>query len=384
MKNVPSSAAPTAPGRNAYIDTIRGWSIFGVVCIHFAGSFVTADTFAWSPSFYLGLALNQGFIFAVPLFILLSGVLAGSSRKTPSLGDYYRSRFWRIGFPYLLASIASFYLLNHTAEWQALPGFDEKFTWLFQRLFFYGVEPTLYFIPLIIQLYVLQPVLKALPGWLSRLIPAVSPARFALGLSAVLLAVHVTLGLLCFRGTLNYYVWGRPNVLFWMFYFFAGLHYHSLVGFLSPRRLRLLAALAAGVAIAAMAWNGLHITSRAFMGEHFERNNLDFAYVRPAMQIYDLAVVFALASGITLGWNPRAGIFSYLGRYTLEIYLWHILLLYFGAWRYAEALASCRQMPELIVLICAATALLIAATTDGLSRLKTFVRHHRLVLVEVP
>ena len=384
MKNALSTAAPTDPVRNAYIDTIRGWSIFGVVCIHFAGSFVTADTFAWSPSFYLGLTLNQVFIFAVPLFIFLSGVLAGSSRKTPSLGDYFRSRFWRIGLPYLLASIASFYLLNHIAEWQALPGFGAKFTWLFQRLFFYGVEPTLYFIPLIIQLYLLQPALKALPGWLNRLVPAVSVARFALGLTGLLLALHLTLGLLCFRGTLNYYVWGRPNVLFWMLYFFAGLHYRSLVGALTPRQLRLLGCVALVVAVAAMAWNGLHITNRAFMGDHFERNNLDFAYVRPAMLLYDLAMVFGLSVGITLGWNPRAGISSYLGRYTLEIYLWHILVLYFGAWRYAEALASCRQMPELIVLICAATALAIAATTDGLSRLKTFVRHHRLVLVKVP
>ena len=76
-----SSPAPTTPaaGRNAYIDTLRGWSIFGVVCIHFAGSFVTKDSFAWSPSFYVGLVLNQVFIFAVPLFVFLSGLLAGAS-----------------------------------------------------------------------------------------------------------------------------------------------------------------------------------------------------------------------------------------------------------------------------------------------------------------
>jgi surface polysaccharide O-acyltransferase-like enzyme len=87
---MPTSISLPAAGRNAYIDTLRGGSILGVVCIHFAGSFVTTDIFAWSPSFYLGLFLNQIFIFAVPLFIFLSGLLAGSSTKKQPLSDYYR------------------------------------------------------------------------------------------------------------------------------------------------------------------------------------------------------------------------------------------------------------------------------------------------------
>jgi surface polysaccharide O-acyltransferase-like enzyme len=380
----PTPVSPPPAARNAYIDTLRGGSIVGVVCIHFAGSFVTTDTFAWSRSFYLGLTLNQVFIFAVPLFIFLSGLLAGASKKNVSLGDYYHSRFWRIGFPYLVASVASFFLLNHYTEWQAQPDIFARLGWLGERVFFYGVEPTLYFIPLIIQLYVLQPALKALPDWLHRLVPALSPERFAVILAGLLLVLHVTLGLLCFRSTLSYYVWGRPNCLFWMFYFFAGLHFRSLTGRWSARTVKTVGGIALAVAAGAMAWNFHHITDRAVVGEHFERNILDFAYVRPEMLVFDLAMVLGLAAGITLGWSPRAGILSYLGRYTLEIYLWHILVLYYGAWRYADALASCRQLPELIVIICAATAVLIAGTTDGLSRLADFVRHHRVALVKVP
>jgi len=372
---------PAVPARNAYIDTLRGWSIFGVVCVHFAGSFVTTDRFAWSPSFYLGLALNQVFGFAVPLFVFLSGVLAGSSKKTPALGDYYRSRLWRIGFPYLLVSLASFFLLNHYAEWQALPGLQAKFTWLWSRLLFRGVEPTLYFIPLILQLYFLQPALKALPHWLHRLVPALSPARAALLGATLLLGLHLTLGLLCYRGTLDYYVWARPNSLFWMFYFFAGLHAPVLAGTLAPRTLRAVGRLALLGAAGAMAWNARHLLDPAVVGANFELNRLDFAYARPEMLGYDLGMILGLAAGLTLGWAPRAGLMAYLGRYTLEIYLWHILLLYHGAWRYPEVLASCRQLPELIVIICAATALAIAGATDGLQRLSAFVRRHRVVLV---
>lgn len=207
-----SPPAPTSAARNAYIDTLRGWSIFGVVCVHFAGSFVTTDVFAWSPSFHLGLNLNQFFGFAVPLFVFLSGLLAGSSTKVVTLGEYYWSRFWRVGFPYLIASLASFFLLNHYVEWQALPSLGARFTWLASRLFLYGVEPTLYFIPLILQLYVLQPALKALPGWLHRLVPGLTVARAVVGLTGLLLAAHVIIGIKCNRGTLDYYTWGRPNV----------------------------------------------------------------------------------------------------------------------------------------------------------------------------
>lgn len=373
---------PSAPDRNAYIDTLRGWSIAGVVCVHFAGSFVTTDIHAWSPSFWLGLTLNQVFGFAVPLFLFLSGLLAGSSSKVIPLGDYYRGRLWRIGLPYALASVASFFLLNHYAKWQVLPDAGAKFTWLWQHVLFFGVEPTLYFIPLILQLYFLQPALKALPRWLNRVVPALSPAHGALLLTGLLLALHVTLGVLCYRGTLNYYVWGRPNAFFWVFYFFAGLHFRSLAGLVSRRTLAVGGGLALLVAAITMAWNGLQLSDRALMGQNFELNRLDFAYVRPEMLVYDLAMVVGLAAGIVLGWAPRAGLVAYLGRYTLEIYLWHILVLYYGAWRYADALASCRQIPELIILICLATALLIAGATDGLQRLLAFVRSHRLVLVK--
>ena len=386
MNSAPAPASnprPPGPERNAYIDTLRGWSIFGVVCVHFAGSFVTTDSFAWSPSFYLGLTLNQVFGFAVPLFIFLSGLLAGSSSKVVPLGEYYAGRFWRIGFPYLVASFASFFLLNNYAEWQKLPDLGARFIWLVQRLGYYGVEPTLYFIPLILQLYLLQPALKALPGWLHRLFPDLSQEHWVLALTALLLAGHVTLGLLCNGGSLDYYVWGRPSVLFWMFYFFAGLHFRSLTGLLSRRALQTTGGCLLLLAAGAMAWNFQHLLDRSVTGEHFELNRLDFAYVRPEMLVYDLAMVIALAAGIPLAWSLRAGLVSYLGRYTLEIYLWHILVLYFGVWQFGGALAACRQLPELIVIVCAAVAIVIALTADGLSRLVKYIRHHRVEIVEV-
>jgi hypothetical protein len=168
-----------------------------------------------------------------------------------------------------------------------------------------------------------------------------------------------------------------------MVYFFAGLHFRSLTGFVSRRAVRAGGVFFLLLAAGTMAWNFRHLLDRSVVGAHFELNRLDFAYVRPEMLVYDLAMTLGLAAGLALEWNPRAGLVSYLGRYTLEIYLWHILVLYFGVWRYAEALAACRQMPELIVIICAAAALAIALATDGLSRLLNFFRHHRIEVVKV-
>jgi peptidoglycan/LPS O-acetylase OafA/YrhL len=101
------------------------------------------------------------------------------------------------------------------------------------------------------------------------------------------------------------------------------------------------------------------------------------------MMVFDLAMVLALAAGIVLDWPWRAGIVSFLGRFTLEIYLWHILVLYYGAWRYADTLAACRAQPELIVIICAATCLVIAGVFHGIPWLAKRVRQYRLALIKV-
>ncbi len=382
-------AGPAAKARSAYIDTLRGVAIFGVACIHFGGSFVNVDH-AWSPSFYLGLGFGQIFNFAVPLFIFLSGVLAGSSsRDAGSLWDYYRSRLTRIGLPYLAASLVSFFVLNHYPEWQALSTFGEKTAWLAWKLSYYGVVPTLYFIPLILQLYLLQPALKALPRWTQAIArkvvgPAFTEGHGALLWAATFLGLHLVLGVLCYRGTLSYYTWCRPCSLFWMVYFFTGLHFKGLSAFLTRRRWQILAGAALVAAAGAMFMDFSYLLDRTAVGAHFEFNNTDFAYSRPPLLLYDLAVVAACSVGIALGWNWRPNLAAFLGPYTLDIYLWHILLLYEGAWRHAEVLEACRQMPEVILMISASACLLLAGAKHLYVATVARVRQYRLVLIHQP
>lgn len=387
----PQPVTPPSPRpRNAYIDTLRGTAIFGVAVIHFGGSFANVDN-AWSPSFYLGLVSGQIFNFAVPLFIFLSGALAGFSSAKPddSIWKFYRGRLMRIGVPYLAASIASFFLLNHYPAWQALPTIGEKFTWLAQRLLYLGVEPTLYFIPLILLLYFLQPLLKGLPRWLHVLTRRLAGDRVrevhvVVVVALLLLALHVVLGILCYRGVLSYYTWCRPCPFFWAFYFFCGLHFKALSSLVTRQTMLILAGLALAVAVGAMISDFAYLTDRQAVGASFELNNMDFAYSRPQLLIYDLAMVGLLSVGIALGWNWRPSLVSFLGPYTLDIYLWHILLLYECAWRHAEVLESCKQMPELIFIIAAFACFLIAGAKYGITGLIAFVRQYRLVLLKQP
>lgn len=376
--NAPASIpAPSRP-RSAYIDTLRGVAIFGVAIIHFGGSFVNPGN-AWTPSFYLGLITGQVFNFAVPLFVFLSGLLAAGPAKG-TLWDYYRGRLVRIFIPYLAASIASFFLLNHMPEWEALEGVGAHATWLARKLFYYGVEPTLYFVPLILQLYLLQPLLKALPRWIQSA-TGVRVETIVVILSLLFLTLHLVLGILCFRGTLSYYTWCRPCSLFWLVYFFCGLHFKVLAAFFSRRALLLVGGAALLVAAVALAADFHYLTDRSAVGANFELNNMDFAYSRPQLLAFDLAMVVALSLGVALGWNWRPSLVSFLGQYTLDIYLWHILLLYEGAWRHADVLESCKQMPELIVIISAAACLLIAGVRHLFPATIALVRQYRLVLV---
>lgn len=392
--NHPSTV--TLPGpqdspRSAFIDLLRGISIVGVVGVHFGGSFVSPGN-AWTPSFYVGLAINQLASFAVPLFIFLSGLLGGSRdhhASAPSVGSFYLRRWTRIVVPYLWASAGAFYFLNIWPEWQALAGVREKSIWLVQRLGFYGVQPTLYFIPVILHLYLLQPILLRLPRWLNRLLPArVAPRwpekRTTWILFALLFVLHLVLGSLCFADRLNYYNWARPNFLFWVFYFFAGLHFRVLITPLSLRGLRILLGGSFAVAVGSMIWNSIRLTTPSIVGVRFETSGIDYAYVRPVIMLFNLGTVTALAVCIKQGWSAPRTIFDYLGRYTLEIYLWHLIVLYYGVWRYPDALTWCRELPDLIPVICLACSLVIALVTDGTRRAVRFVSEHRVVVIRKP
>lgn len=354
------------------VDVIRGVAIIGVVAVHFGGSFAT-PTNAWTPSFELGLLANQAFSFGVPLFVFLAGILGRRSCDRPDFhfGRFYRHRLLRLLPAYLVVSAASFWLLNHIPEWKAMASPGERSGWLVQKLFVFGMEPTLYFVPLLLQLTVLQPLLVRLPQWLSTRLAQreksvrLGPDRIALYLAGLLFGLHIGVAHLCVSGQLNYYLWGRPSALFWTFLFFVGLHRESLIGLL-PHRFKtpLFWCSLAGVA-GAMAFNWILLHDRSIVGARFEHSGVDYAYVRPVILVFDLSVLLAFTLWLEIGGQLRQRWLELCGRCTYAVYLWHILFLYYLAWSKPNVLSACHRLPELIVFVSLFTALVIAAAAEA-------------------
>ncbi|CAH1904837.1 Surface polysaccharide O-acyltransferase, integral membrane enzyme [Candidatus Nitrotoga sp. HW29] len=359
--------------RNHFLDTLKGFAILGVVCVHFGGSFATSAN-AWTPSFYTGLALNQFFHFAVPLFIFISGLLASPyrSHRQIGFGRYYLERILVIGWPYLIASVAAFFLLGVGHELTALPTDAERARWLLSRLLYYGVHPTFYFIPMILLLYFLKPFLSWLAPALHRQVvrrwnSAISLRTVMLAILATLLAAHVILGFLGYRGVLDFYTWCRPNPLFWAVYFYFGLVFPEIAEVISPERIKGWLSLGIILIVVGYFLDWKALTDISVVGPNFEHSKVNYAYARPEILVLNLVIILVVAGLLVKETNKYNAILSFLGKHSLQIYLWHILVLYFLAWRYESVLNTVKSAPELIVGFAFFTSIMIAAASTALS-----------------
>lgn len=152
---------------------LNGLAVLGVVINHATGWAFTA-MFWWphrylpvdSPNFeqmgslaYYALLLAQQLImFSVPTFLFVSGFfMAFATRRqasTVSLG-IVRSRIWLLFIPYLLWSMLFFAGDIAQGTVHTIPGYLEL-------LITGGTSPAYYFVPLLIQLYLLSPLLVPL------------------------------------------------------------------------------------------------------------------------------------------------------------------------------------------------------------------------------
>lgn len=363
---------PAGQERNRFLDTLRGFAILGVVCVHFGGSFATPAN-AWTPSFYTGLALNQFFHFSVPLFVFISGLLASPyrSHRQIGLGKYYLERILAIGWPYLIASVAAFFLLGMRHELAGMATDAEKIHWLLSRFFYYGIHPTFYFIPMILLLYFLKPLLFWLAPAVHRLVvrrwnSAISLRTVMLALLVALLGMHVLLGVLGYRGVLDFYTWCRPNPLFWAVYFYFGLVFPEISKVVAPERIKRWLGLGIVLIVVGYFLDWKTLTDITVVGQNFEHSKVDYAYARPEIMVLNLIIIFFVAGLLVKGTVKYNAILSFLGKHSLQIYLWHILVLFFLAWRYEAVLNTVKSAPELIIGIAFFTAILIAASASAI------------------
>lgn len=192
------------------LDLIRAWSTFSVIAIHVTAGMVLISSFA--------LTWNQLMRYAVPLFVLLSGlVLAYADAGRPPLPYrvFLQKRFGKILLPYIIWTviyvlfIARSLLLHDPASWRKIV------SPLIDHLVYGTAYYHLYFIIIIFQLYLIYPLLRfwtlKKPSWM------VGISLIITGLSLYLLE----------HGVLVYPRTGFPYVTYfphWLFYFVLGIY----------------------------------------------------------------------------------------------------------------------------------------------------------------
>lgn len=137
--------------RIGFFDFLKGVSILAIVAIHATAAF---PEYRWANNFLW---------FAVPLFIFSTGYLLARRYSSPA-GEYYRSFARRVVLPY-----AIFCVFVGVASAIATAQFDSA-TFAADVLLGRLNGGALYFIPLIIQLYLLFPLLQKarqnVPAWI--------------------------------------------------------------------------------------------------------------------------------------------------------------------------------------------------------------------------
>jgi peptidoglycan/LPS O-acetylase OafA/YrhL len=141
----------------ARINILRGLAIIGVVAVHTSAHF--PQVAGPSPVVDFNIVVDVFAHFAVPLFVLLSGLTLsrryGPAARAVSPRAFYARRLTKIVPPYIVFSLL--YLLLFTVEYQA-----PALLWVVFALLTGSAYYHLWFVALLVQLYLLFPLFRDL------------------------------------------------------------------------------------------------------------------------------------------------------------------------------------------------------------------------------
>jgi len=143
------------------LDFARVISMLSVIMIHVTAPYIEWNSDVTLCGMNLAFFLNQACRFSVPLFVLLSGASLGLKGGAVSAAAFWKKRLLKIGVPYLVWFFLyeldrhSFSLRLLAEEAAASPAAA------LERLLTGQAAPHLYFIIIVLQLYLLYPLLAA-------------------------------------------------------------------------------------------------------------------------------------------------------------------------------------------------------------------------------
>lgn len=140
--------------RKIELDVLRGLAIIAVVLIHSIDVVLRSSNSPFpGRNFYV--AVDQLSRFCVPMFVAVSGfVLAKNYQEKLPIFSFFKKRIWRLIPPYLFYSFLAYSFLRlPTVFYQ-----NEQFS-VWQIIFLGKADFPYYFVPMIVQLYLLFPLL---------------------------------------------------------------------------------------------------------------------------------------------------------------------------------------------------------------------------------
>ena len=292
--------------RHEDLDWVRTVSAVSVVLLHASSSFVNRYSSLRVLGVSPALLCNQITRFAVPVFFMLSGLGLGLSKRPMKLPDFWLRRLRKLAVPYVIWSLF-YFLLDHRGDFALLPQLGIP---VFGNLLLRGGAAShLWFLPVLLELYLLYPGLK----WLMRRAPGWTlTASFLLTLFCTL-AIYVPLPLP---------PWLRPRLwrLFptWIFYFVLGMAITEQ----QLEKLRVLLrkhapvlCLSAGALALVYTWDSLRC------------GNLES--VKPQLLLYSPLCFLALLA--VWRWCGRSGVLksfsAFAARHSMTVYFVHIFFI---------------------------------------------------------
>ncbi|GLV47961.1 acyltransferase [Thermus sp. LT1-2-5] len=283
--------------RFPWVEVFRGLAILEVVLHHVTGRFLR-ELSPGSPEWLLLAAANRTLHFAVPAFLFMTALVLGAGLlRDFRLGRYGRNRALRLLWPYLLWS--GVYLLFR--YWDAGAFQPER---LLHQLLWGKAYFHLYFLAVALQLTLLLPLFLPL---LRRRPPGLLFLALALGLTLLVYFLNRHYRFLPYPG--SFVLWYTPAILLGLY---LAAHLDRL-----PRLLRLwpLFLLLAGMGL----WGYLPLALKVLQGLPVNT----FAY-QAFHWAYTTGVAFLLlVLAHRLAQSPLRAPLAFLGRYSLQVYLVH-------------------------------------------------------------
>jgi len=296
------------------INYLRGFGVLAVIAIHTTGYFTEIKSY--NTLVLLNLWTDIFSQFAVPLFILISGlVLARKYRHDFSLTKFYKKRIRSIIPQYLTFSVL-YTVFNNYAAMQS-NSLSTNFSLVLNNILHSSASYHLWFFSIIIQFYILYPIIIKIYAFCQRLDRTEFLLAFLLIIQTLwMLGIHTT----SFPSI-------RLNFMSFVFYFglgiYSGDHFDQLKkgsNRLTP--LFLITSLALTLGVSSFVIIGLttgyrynSIPPYFFMGAEL---------IYPVLRISTFLLLFNLAARLAGKKSILAKVVYRIGDYSFGIYLIHI------------------------------------------------------------